>query len=142
METDVRIFVYDELVARGTAPKCSEIAARFGIADDEAKKLIGEIRIGKTLVTHPASGEIWMAGPFSAGESQYRLTGERTTWWARLLNNNRQHGTSVPLPQVWQLAKAWYADPRSRDWKPRSRDESQQVLASVGLTGDFWELPK
>lgn len=50
-------------------------------------------------------------------------------------------GALVPLRKVWQLAKAWYADPRAPDWRPRSRDDSQRVLASVGLTGEFWELP-
>ena len=56
--------------------------------------------------------------------------------------NNRAVGAIVPLAQVWSLAKAWYADPRSPTWRPRSRDESQAVIRSVGLLGDFWELPK
>jgi hypothetical protein len=47
----------------------------------------------------------------------------------------------VPLPVVWDLARAWYPDPRAPAWRPRTRDESQRVLASVGLTGAFWELP-
>lgn len=51
-------------------------------------------------------------------------------------------GAVVPLAQVWQLARAWYNDPRSLSWHPRTRDQSQAVLASVGLTGDFWELPR
>lgn len=50
-------------------------------------------------------------------------------------------GQIVPLDVVWQLAKAWYADPRRVEWRPRTRDESQAVLASVGLTDDFWQLP-
>jgi hypothetical protein len=54
---------------------------------------------------------------------------------------NWPKGAVVPLMQVWELAKAWYGDPRTRDWRPRTRDESQAVLASAGLTGDFWELP-
>jgi hypothetical protein len=56
--------------------------------------------------------------------------------------NDQDVGAIVPLTQVWRLAKAWYADPRSRSWLPRTRDESQAVLTSAGLTGDFWELPK
>jgi len=48
----------------------------------------------------------------------------------------------VPLEQVWRLAQVWYADPRAPAWHPRTRDETQAVLASVGLTGDFWELPR
>ena len=51
-------------------------------------------------------------------------------------------GAMLDLRQVWRLANAWYADPRAGDWRPRTRDESQTVLASVGLTGDFWELPR
>lgn len=50
-------------------------------------------------------------------------------------------GAVAPLEQVWRLACAWYVDPRSAEWRPRTRDESQAVLASVGLTGPFWELP-
>lgn len=50
-------------------------------------------------------------------------------------------GAVVPLDTVWRLAKAWYVDPRNASWRPRSRDESQAVLASVGLTDEFWTLP-
>jgi hypothetical protein len=51
-------------------------------------------------------------------------------------------GAIVPLAQVWKLAKAWYADPRSPSWRRPTRDESQAVIRSAGLVGDFWELPK
>ena len=60
--------------------------------------------------------------------------------WTRA--NGRAVGAIVQLTQVWHLAKAWYADPRGSNWRPRNRDESQAVIASVGLTGPFWELPK
>lgn len=50
-------------------------------------------------------------------------------------------GAVVHLATVARLARAWYVDPRHPDWRPRTRDESQAVLGSVGLTGDFWELP-
>jgi hypothetical protein len=60
--------------------------------------------------------------------------------WTRA--NGHEIGALVPLAQVWRLATAWYADPRRGDWCPRSRDEAQAVIASVGLTGAFWELPR
>ena len=59
-------------------------------------------------------------------------------WLAKF---DRDQGAILPLAKVWELARAWYSDPRAADWKPRTRDESQHVLASVGLTGPFWELP-
>jgi hypothetical protein len=55
--------------------------------------------------------------------------------------NNAVRGRVVSLHQVWRLAEAWYVDPRDARWRPRTRDESQRVLASVGLVGEFWELP-
>jgi hypothetical protein len=60
--------------------------------------------------------------------------------WTR--GNRYQLGALVSLERVWVLAKSWYTDPRVRDWRPRTRDESQAVIASVGLTGPFWELPR
>lgn len=60
-------------------------------------------------------------------------------WVAR---HGYEIGAILDLPRVWRLAKAWYGDPRAADWRPRSRDESQAVLASVGLTGEFWELAR
>lgn len=54
--------------------------------------------------------------------------------------SGHSRGAVVSLEQVWRLAKAWYSDPRDPHWRPRTRDESQAVLESVGLTGQFWQL--
>ena len=58
-----------------------------------------------------------------------------------LQRTNRSKGAVVSLQTVWRLANAWYVDPRWAAWRPRTRDESQWVLGSVGLNGEFWELP-
>jgi Alkylmercury lyase len=65
---------------------------------------------------------------------------EHVDRWLSRTGNAR--GAVVPLPQVWKLARAWYVDPRDAGWRPRTRDESQTVIDSVGLTGEFWELPR
>ena len=57
-----------------------------------------------------------------------------------LEREKRERGAVVPLAKVWELARAWYVDPRERNWTPRSRDESQRVIESVGLSGSFWQL--
>ena len=58
-----------------------------------------------------------------------------------LTKTGRTKGAVVPLGQVWRLARAWYSDPRKVDWQPRTRNENQGVLTSVGLTDAFWEFP-
>jgi hypothetical protein len=52
----------------------------------------------------------------------------------------RKRGAVVPASQLQQLAQAWYSDRLDPRWRPRTREESQALLESVGLTGDFWRL--
>jgi hypothetical protein len=63
---------------------------------------------------------------------------EHVDRWLAL--NRRTRGSVMPLGAVAQLSRAWYADPRVAGWRPRTREESQAVLASVGLTDPFWTL--
>jgi hypothetical protein len=44
--------------------------------------MLAELKIGKTVLVHPQTGEIWMAGPFAAASTPYRVVGSRTSWWA------------------------------------------------------------
>jgi hypothetical protein len=48
-------------------------------------------------------------------------------------------GTMSP-EQCWQLAHAWYGDKLSPDWRRKTLDEAEALLASIGLTGSFWNL--
>ncbi len=50
-------------------------------------------------------------------------------------------GVSLSTATTWKLARAWYANRLSPDWRPRPRDESQRILDGLGLTGEFWRLP-
>jgi hypothetical protein len=77
----LRIFVYDVLVETGRPPSVAAIGAHFGVTAGEARETLGRLKIGKTLLTDPDTGEIWMAGPFSAEPTAYRVTDGRRTWW-------------------------------------------------------------
>jgi hypothetical protein len=49
-------------------------------------------------------------------------------------------GASVEIDALRALAARWYGDRLDPAWRPRSREQSQVILAAVGLTGDFWAL--
>ena len=49
-------------------------------------------------------------------------------------------GESLTLDQQWQLARRWYADRMSPDWRRRTAEEAQAVFTGLGLTGGFWQL--
>jgi hypothetical protein len=46
----------------------------------------------------------------------------------------------VPMETMWALSQVWYRGRLDPGFTPRPRDESQQLLAAHGLTGDFWAL--
>ncbi len=80
--TSLRVFIYDWIVSHGAPPTSVEIGERMGVPADVAKQEVASLNIGKTVLRHPVSGEIWMAGPFAAGRTSYRVHGARVSWWA------------------------------------------------------------
>jgi hypothetical protein len=55
---------------------------------------------------------------------------------------NRPRGGTMTLAQCWQLAREWYADRLSPDWRPKTAAEAQAAFTRIGLTGEFWELSR
>jgi hypothetical protein len=49
-------------------------------------------------------------------------------------------GELVDLTTLRTLAERWYGNRLEPDWRARTLAESQAILDSVGLTGDFWRL--
>jgi hypothetical protein len=54
--------------------------------------------------------------------------------------DGRARGAVTSVGQLADLAHAWWSDRVSPDWRPKSRDESQAILESVGFTEPFWQL--
>ena len=80
--TALRVFVYDEILARGRPPRSADIGAHFHTTVDVARDALATLRIGKTVLVDPRSGEIWMAGPFSAIPTAYSVESGDRSWWA------------------------------------------------------------
>ncbi len=49
-------------------------------------------------------------------------------------------GATLTLEQQWELARSWYGDRMSPEWRRRTPEEAEAVFAGLGLTGDFWRL--
>ena len=77
----LRQFVYDRILADGAPPASTAIAERFGTTRDAALRALADLKIGKAILVHPVTGEIWMAGPFSSVPTQYVVEREGRQWW-------------------------------------------------------------
>ena len=49
-------------------------------------------------------------------------------------------GQTITAGKLGELAHAWWSDRLSPTWQPRTREENQAILASLELTGPFWDL--
>jgi Alkylmercury lyase len=49
-------------------------------------------------------------------------------------------GATLTPEQGWRLAYDWYKDKLKREWKRHTLEETEALLASVGLAGPFWNL--
>jgi hypothetical protein len=49
-------------------------------------------------------------------------------------------GAIMPASNLWYLSQRWFEGRLSPDWKPRSLQQSQQLLDDAGFTGPFWKL--
>jgi hypothetical protein len=79
---DLRIYIYDVLLERGLPPSALEIGRHFGRSEREVKHAIADLKIGKTVLPHRVTREVWMAGPFASEPSEYRVEGKHVTWYA------------------------------------------------------------
>lgn len=57
----------------------------------------------------------------------------RTQW-------HQSQGATLTIDQAWRLADAWYRNKMEPDWRRATLEQTEDLLASIGLTGPFWDL--
>ena len=53
----------------------------------------------------------------------------------------REPGATIPVVKLSELARAWWDDRLSPEWRPHTREWNQAILDGLGLIGEFWRLP-
>ena len=78
----IRLYVYETLIATGEAPTLERIAERLSIDANEARQALRRLQEAHALVLSPGSVEVMMAHPFSAAPTEYRVTVTEQTHYA------------------------------------------------------------
>jgi hypothetical protein len=50
-------------------------------------------------------------------------------------------GEALTLEQIWALAKAWYGDRMTPEFRGRTVEAAARIFGQIGLSSDFWYLP-
>ena len=82
LQQRIRIFIYTDLADRGAPPTASDIARKMSISSAEARTALDGLARNREVILDPSTHEIWMAGPFSAVPTRYRVHGAQASWWA------------------------------------------------------------
>lgn len=53
----------------------------------------------------------------------------------------RERGAVFSLQTGWRLAEAWAQNRLHPNFQESDKAQTEALLASLGLTGDFWRLP-
>lgn len=54
--------------------------------------------------------------------------------------NGWEPGATMTAAKMNELSRVWWWTPLDPGWRPRTAQESQAILDSLDLTGDFWQL--
>lgn len=65
-------------------------------------------------------------------------SGEHVSRWNEARGS--ETGGLLTADQGWRLARAWFDDRLSPDWRRPTPDEAGKIFAAIGLTGPFWQL--
>jgi hypothetical protein len=63
---------------------------------------------------------------------------EHVEAWYR--DRGQPPGAMLTVEQQWNLARIWYSDRLSPQWRRRTSEEAEAVFSGLGLVGEFWRL--
>lgn len=72
-DTSVRLAIYRHSATHGTAPAADALAAQLGLDRAELDAALERLDASRAIVLKPGTHELWMAMPFSAVPTDYRV---------------------------------------------------------------------
>jgi len=81
-QTRIRVFIYTHIAEVGAPPTAERIAAEISMSVDDARASLEALAVNRQVILDPTSREIWMAGPFSAVPTRFRVHGAEASYWA------------------------------------------------------------
>ena len=139
----VRLSVYRHFVRRGLAPEVHDLGDELGASPAVIAASLERLAAAHVLVLDRASRRLWMAMPFSAVPTAFRVRTSGGEWWANCAWDAlgiSAMGALISLATAWALAQAWYSDRLESAWRRRTAAEAQAVFTELGLTDPFWRL--
>ena len=84
-DPSIRLWIFERLRDTGEAPRSPEIAAAFGLPEGEARAALARLAGERDALVLDDAGEVWMAEPFSAVPTGFRVRSGARAWWGNCI---------------------------------------------------------
>ena len=81
LDRNARLFVYRTFVERGAPATVAETAAELEVSLEDAEEAFRRLEAAHVVALAPGSLNVWLANPFSAVPTPFRVRTERGAWW-------------------------------------------------------------
>ena len=85
LDTDVRLALFRHLADTGRAPSADELAAAVGRARPAVEQSLRRLEDAHVIVLAPGTINVWMAAPFSAVPTAFRVEARERTYWGNCI---------------------------------------------------------
>ena len=82
LDRQVRLSVYEHFVRTGVAPGPDDTARDVHASSSAVRESLERLAAAHVLVLDPGTRRLWMAMPFSAVPTSFRVTAGARHWWA------------------------------------------------------------
>ena len=82
LDRSVRLRVFARLAETGRAPSPADLASALGVAQPGVEDALRRLAEARLLVLAPATANVWLAPPFAAVPSDFRVEARGRTYWA------------------------------------------------------------
>ena len=85
LDTDVRLAIFRRMAETGEAPPTDELADAVRQPHAAVEEALGRLAATRAIVLAPGSTNVWMANPFSAVPTAFRVEAQGRTYWGNCI---------------------------------------------------------
>jgi hypothetical protein len=138
LDHKVRLSVYGHFARTGQAPSLRDTSRDVGVDPAALSVSLERLDANHVLVLHPTSRELWMAMPFSAIPTAFRVTAGDRAWWANCAWDALGIPAMLQIPAEIHSSCADCGDPVTVRTTGRALTDGSGVVHFAVPAAEWW----
>ena len=135
----MRLSVYRHFVRTGHAPSLQDTSGEVGAEPTAISASLERLDAIRVLVLHPSTRELWMAMPFSAIPTEFRVTSVERAWWANCAWDALGISAMLQIPAEIRTSCSDCGDPLTVRTTGRALSDPSGVVHFAVPAAAWWD---